>query len=104
MDARTHLTALAELTAMTNEHANAGMTFDEKRRYEEACTVIADDLEGLPASEMAAKTSSAITEVMIKYNRGKATYERNGLAVPSFEDAVDLGNAMQVYDACMADE
>ncbi len=100
MDAQAHLAALAELTSI---NAN-GMSPEEKRQYEDACDVIAGNLEGLPASEMAAKTRSAINDVIQKYNAGKAAYERNKLPVPSFDDAVSLGHAMWMYDRCKAEE
>jgi hypothetical protein len=100
-NASAQLSILGELTAITNEYVATKMSVDDQNLYNNACNVIANDLQGLSASDMASKVKTAVQDMMDTYNIGKATFERNNMVVPCFDEVVSLGRAMQIYDKCM---
>ena len=96
--------ALAQLTEITNKHVDDKMSTDEKATYNQACMMIADELQGKSASEIMSSATTALNDVMDAYNIGKAVYERRNWTIPSFEDLVGVGRAMKIYEKSIAED
>ena len=90
---------MAQLVAMTNNHVKTKLSPEKVKEYDDACTIIANDLSCSTPNRIAENMTCALVKTLTHYNIGKAFYDRHpDQLVPEFEEVVAIGKALQSYD------